>query len=198
MKIPYLFLREVKDWIEFLLTNIPGAIGFWLRRQYYSYRLAHPAPGIRIEMGVRITSPHYVTIGIDAYLGVDCKIFASRSSPVTIGNGFAVNANVMINARGEGGIKIGNNVLIGPNVVLRSNNHVFASLETPIANQGMTDGVIIIEDDVWIASNVVVLPNVRICRGAVVAAGAVVTKDVASYSIVGGVPARQIGSRKKT
>ena len=195
MKALYLILREIKDWLELILAYMPGAFGFWLRRQYYFCRLAGRAENIRIETGVRISSPGYVTIGVGAYLGPDCKIFASSSGPIVIGNNFAVNANVMINSRGDGRIEIGNDVLIGPNVVLRSNNHRFVSLEIPIAAQGMTYGTIIIEDDVWIASNVVVLPDVRIGRGAVVAAGAVVTKNVDSYTIVGGVPARQIGSR---
>jgi serine acetyltransferase len=54
---------------------------------------------------------------------------------------------------------------------------------------------VIIEDDVWMASNAVVLPGCRVARGAVVAAGAVVTRDVGPYEIVGGVPARVIGRR---
>lgn len=190
-------LREMKDWLEFTLAHVPGATGIRLRRWYYCLRLARPAPGIRIETGIRIGSPAHITIGADAYLGPDCKLFASPSSPITIGRGLAVNANVMINARGRGGIEIGNDVLIGPNVVLRSNNHVIANLKVPIAEQGMTDGTIVIEDDVWIASNAVVLPDVRIGRGSIIAAGAVVTKDVPPLSIVGGVPAKVIGSRKR-
>ncbi len=196
MKIFTLIVAEIKDWLEFIVAHVPGALGFWIRQQYYTFRLAHSGAGIRIESGVRIGSPRYVSIGNDVYLGPECKIFASPSSPIVIGNGFAANANVMINARGNGRIKIGNDVLIGPNVVIRSNNHIFSDLEIPIADQGMSDGYIIVEDDVWIASNAVVLPDVCIGRGAVVAAGAVVTKNVAPYAIVGGVPAKQIGSRR--
>lgn len=57
------------------------------------------------------------------------------------------------------------------------------------------DANIIIEDDVWIASRAIILKGVHIGRGSVVAAGAVVTKDVAPYSVVGGVPARFIKYR---
>ncbi len=58
-------------------------------------------------------------------------------------------------------------------------------------------GPVIIEDYVWISCRVVILPGVTIGEGAVVAAGAVVTKDVAPYTIVGGVPAKEIGTRTK-
>jgi galactoside O-acetyltransferase len=89
-------------------------------------------------------------------------------------------------------IEIGNDVLIGPNVVFRASNHNYNDKNTLIRLQGHTGGRIVIEDDVWIASNVVILPNVRVGKGAVIAAGAVVNKDVPSYSLAGGVPAQII------
>ena len=97
--------------------------------------------------------------------------------------------------RGKGKICIGNNVLIGPNVVLRSSNHSFESIDKPVIEQGMKDGEIIIEDDVWIGSNAVILPNCKIGEGSIVAAGAVVTSNVESYTVVGGVPAKLIKKR---
>ena len=101
----------------------------------------------------------------------------------------------MVNARGKGSIKIGDNVLIGPNVVLRSCNHSFANLDEPIIKQGMIEGEIVIEDNVWIGSNCVILPKCKIGEGSIVAAGAVVTSDVESFTIVGGVPAKFIKRR---
>jgi acetyltransferase-like isoleucine patch superfamily enzyme len=61
--------------------------------------------------------------------------------------------------------------------------------------ESKTKGEIVLEDDVWIGTNALILSGVRIGKGAVVAAGSVVTKDVESYSIVGGNPARKIGMR---
>ena len=81
--------------------------------------------------------------------------------------------------------------------VLRAANHCFDSLEKPIMLQGHLYGEIVIEDDVWIAANCTITPGTRIGHGAVVGAGAVVTRDVEPYAIVGGVPARVIGSRRK-
>ena len=103
----------------------------------------------------------------------------------------------MINARGKGKIIIGNNVLIGPNVVLRSSNHSFKTTKKIIMEQGMTEGEIIIHDDVWIGSNAVILPNCEVGNGVIIAAGAVVTSNIDPYSIVGGVPAKLIKKRVK-
>lgn len=62
---------------------------------------------------------------------------------------------------------------------------------------GLKNGGVVIKENVWIASRATILPGVTIGEGAVVAAGAVVTKDVEPYAIVGGVPAKKIGERNK-
>jgi galactoside O-acetyltransferase len=189
-------IRELKDWFEACLAAIPGITGTALRRRYFGLRLAEHAPELSIQTNVSITCPNRISIGRKCYLGRDCKLYASSESFIRLGANFSANANVMINARGTGHITIGDNVMIGPNVVLRSNDHVFKRPDMPINEQGMTDGWIVIGNDVWIASNAVILQDVSIGDGAVVAAGAVVTKSVAPYSIVGGVPARIIGMRR--
>lgn len=113
---------------------------------------------------------------------------------VEIGNDVLINSDTKIG--GQCGIKIGNGVLIGYNVNLVSQNHEYANPDIPIRKQGYYGGPLTIEDDVWLGANVVVLPNIRIGKGAIVGANAVVTKDVAPYAIVGGVPAKTIKSRK--
>lgn len=190
------FIRELKDWIEAFLGAVPGRAGVALRATYYRLRLAESAPELSIQTNVSITCPNRISIGRKCHLARDCKLYATPESPIRIGANFSANANVMINARGKGHITIGNNVLIGPNVVLRSNDHVFKQATVLINDQGMTEGAIIVGNDVWIASNAVILKNVTIGDGAVVAAGAVVTKSVPPYTIVGGVPARTIGTRQ--
>lgn len=96
----------------------------------------------------------------------------------------------------SGKITIGNNVMVGPRVSFFAENHVFASTEVSMKSQGVETGTITIGDDCWIASNSVVLSNVTIGEGSVVASGSVVTKDVPPYSIVAGIPAKVIKSRK--
>lgn len=114
---------------------------------------------------------------------------------VKLGNNLIFNRNVSITARSR--VTLGENVLLGPNVVINDSNHLFSDIDLPINKQGHTAEEIIIEDDVWIASNCVILKGVHVGKGAVVAAGSVVTKDVPPYAVVAGVPARQIKTRGK-
>ena len=195
MRIIFLLKRELKDWIEFVVRNIPGKIGNFARGNYYRLRLKESFKDIRFESGIRIENPENVLLKSNSYFGINCKIYASEISKVYIGSNASFNSNVMVNARGKGSIFIGNNVLIGPNAVLRSSNHNFKSIRMPIIDQGMTEGEIIVGNDVWIGSNAVILPNITIGDGAIIGAGAVVTKNIEPYTIVGGVPARLIKKR---
>ena len=107
------------------------------------------------------------------------------------------NSGIGINARITGKTIIGENVMMGPNCVIMTRNHNFASTDIPMIKQGMGDEKIVeISDDVWIGERVIILPGVFVGRGSIIAAGAVVTKDVPDYSIVGGVPAKVIRYRK--
>jgi acetyltransferase-like isoleucine patch superfamily enzyme len=94
------------------------------------------------------------------------------------------------------GINIGNYVMIAPNCVLVEGAHVTDNLSLPMLLAGdFSKGPIIIEDDVWIGANCTILHNVRIGKGAVIGANSLVNKNVEPYTIVGGVPIKQIGSR---
>ena len=77
-----------------------------------------------------------------------------------------------------------------------SENHNFDKLDVPIKNQGVTKLKTVIGNDVWIGANVSIMAGVNIGDGCVIAAGAVVTKDIPAHSIVGGVPAKVIKNRK--
>lgn len=118
---------------------------------------------------------------------------------------FAIGSNIYIGENsgiGEksfiqdlGTIEIGNNVLMGPEVMIYTANHNIEK-EKLIREQGNSIGNVIIGNDVWVGARAIILPNVKIGTGAVIAAGAVVTKDVEEYSIVGGIPARKISQRE--
>ena len=98
-------------------------------------------------------------------------------------------------------IVIGNHVMFGPEVVIQGGNHRtdvvgrFMESITDAEKRPEDDRDVIVGDDVWIGARAIILHGVTIDRGAVVAAGAVVTKDVPPYAIVGGVPARVIRYR---
>ena len=108
------------------------------------------------------------------------------------GKNIHIGENVFINSgckmQDQGGIFIGDDVLIGHNACLLTLNHDF----DPENRADMHPEPVRIEDKAWLGSNVTVLPGVTIGEGAIVAAGAVVTKDVEANTIVGGVPAKLI------
>ncbi|MEQ9299468.1 MAG: acyltransferase [Cyclobacteriaceae bacterium] len=96
---------------------------------------------------------------------------------------------------GHGGIKIGNAVRIAAHCTIISANHIFSDPSIQIRQQGISKLGITIHDDVWIGTGCRILDGVSIGEGSVIAAGAVVNKSVEPYSIVGGVPAKLLGSR---
>ncbi len=117
---------------------------------------------------------------------------------ITVGHDVFIGEGAHFSAT-ESSIKIGNKVMFGPHVILVTGDH-----NSRIAGRYMKDvkhkepeddQPIIIEDDVWLGCGVIVLKGVTIGAGSIIAAGAVVTKDVPANSIVGGVPAKLLKSR---
>jgi len=85
---------------------------------------------------------------------------------------------------------------MGPDVKIYSRNHQYDRLDIPIQQQGKNYYKTTIANDVWIGANVIITAGCTIGNHVIIAAGAVVTKDVPDYAIVGGVPAKTIGTRK--
>lgn len=123
------------------------------------------------------------------YPGV--TIFTGRG--LKVGNDVDFARGVQVYS--DGGIEIGDRVLIGFNTIIISVNHKIPKSTSPIFSAGYENKKIIINEDVWIGCNCTILPGVCIGQGAVVAAGSVVTKNISPYSIVGGVPAKELKSR---
>lgn len=86
--------------------------------------------------------------------------------------------------------------MMGPEVIMYTSNHCFQDTNIPMRKQGMEPLKKIIIDDVWIGARVIILLGVKIGIGSVIGAGAVITKNVLPYSIVGDVPAKVINKRK--
>ena len=96
---------------------------------------------------------------------------------------------------GCAGLSIGNDVLMASGVRIVASSHTFDRLDVPIRCQPQSGKGIVIGNDVWIGFNVVILDGVHIGHGAVIGAGAVVTRDIPDYAIAAGVPARVLRSR---
>lgn len=126
------------------------------------------------------------------WLNVEKGANFGTGSGIKIGNGSGIGANAQI----RGKLTIGDNVMMGPDVVILTTNHRFDRIDVPIGKQGNTDEPVTIGNDVWIGQRAMIMPGVNIGNGCIIAAGAVVTKNVPDYAIVGGVPARVIKYRK--
>jgi maltose O-acetyltransferase len=127
-----------------------------------------------------------VEIGQGSSLHMGLKLYTYGH--ISIGSHCVIDRDCALDGRGE--IILGNNVNISPEVMILTAYHDpdspdFAGVEKPV----------VIEDYAWLATRAMVLPGVKIGRGAIVAAGAVVTKNVEPYAIVGGNPARVIRQR---
>lgn len=123
-------------------------------------------------------------------------IVESRGGCVSIGSRTGIGPFCVL--YGHGGLEIGSDCMIASHVVLIPENHRFDRLDVPMRAQGGTRRGIRIGDDVWLATQVVVLDGVSIGKGAVIGAGAVVTGDIPDYAIAHGVPARVVGYRRQS
>ncbi len=204
-----------------LLGWIPTVIGIGARA--ILYKLILKSNGLAaIERNVRLRFASNITLGKNVYLDEGVYIHATPNG-VTIGDGSIVmhgailhvynfrglpNSGITIGKdsligehtviRGQGGVTIGDRVFTSPMTQLIAVNHVFDDVSKPFVKQGITAEGIVIEDDCWLGANAVITDGVTVGQGSIVAAGAVVTKDVPPYSVVGGVPAkviRNVGDR---
>ena len=133
-------------------------------------------------------------IGTGHFIAFTAKI--TNPENITLGNRSHINHFCYIMA-GEAKVVIGDDGLMGPHVLIVAGSHGMKR-GIPINQQPINyeNRDIIIGNDVWIGAHAVILGGVKIGDGAVIGAGAVVTKDVPPYTIVAGVPAKPIGERK--
>lgn len=142
----------------------------WLRQEVCRSFLDAAGATFNIGPHVHLGSGRLIKIGSRSGLGRGCRIY--------------------------GGITIGDDVMLGPNVTTLSENHGFADPDVPIGEQPSSPlSPPRIDDGAWIGAQALILPGRVIGKGAIVGAGAVVTRDVAPFTIVGGNPARVIGTR---
>lgn len=128
---------------------------------------------IRIHPTASLRCGHNIQLGENSHINQYCCIWASNKAKITLGD----------------------NLLMGPGAKIFSSNH--GNDRNSLMNeQPWTEEDVTVGNDVWIGANTVILPGVKIGDGVIVAAGAVVTRNVEPYAVVGGIPARLI--RKRT
>lgn len=179
---------RLKRWIDFFIMNQRDA-----RPRWYIRLLApiyqHRGKGSKIYHSVRMDTPPYrkFSLGKRSVIESFCCI-NNAVGDVVIGD----NTRIGIHNTIIGPVTIGSHVNLAQGITVTALNHIFKDTTLRIDEQGISTQPVIIGDDVWIGANAVILPGVTIGNHAVVAAGAVVTKDVPDNTIVGGVPAKEI------
>jgi galactoside O-acetyltransferase len=196
-KIISAFLDEADAWISAALRSCPGRIGTYLRYRHYKLRFRACGKNVRIAPGCYIRDCRKIEIGSDVSLGIGSQLYAGGdgTEQIRIGSDVSLNSNVMINADVGGRVEIGAHCLVGPNVVFRTSGHVYTDRNVPIREQGHKPGTIVVGDNVWIGANTVISGNIVIGEGAIIAACSLVTRNIKSYTIAGGVPAEKLWTR---
>jgi UDP-3-O-[3-hydroxymyristoyl] glucosamine N-acyltransferase len=177
-------------------SRVRRALNLWLLRTKF------PRCFIETRTFLKFRNLRDIKLGDNTYIGSFTTIHVNNYSEYEKYSYFELGDNSSIgelnNIRASGGkIIIGRNCLISQNVSLIAANHS-TSKYLPIRDQpwSIDKKDILIGDDVWIGANTVVLPGITIGRGAVIAAGSIVTRDVGEYSIVVGSPAKHMTNRK--
>jgi acetyltransferase-like isoleucine patch superfamily enzyme len=200
-----------------LFGHISGSVGYALRKIVYKGLFKKVAGGLILGKGIVIRHPHQISLGqrvaIDDYVLLDASgagetgivigndviisrncVVQGKTGPVSIGNKTDLGCNVIISS--GGGVAIGNSVLIAGNCYIGGGRYIADRLDIPMMEQGVyTKGPVEIGDDVWLGAGSVVLDGVRVGKGCIVGAGAVVIKDLPDYAIAVGVPAKIIKMR---
>jgi acetyltransferase-like isoleucine patch superfamily enzyme len=150
-------------------------------------------PDCVFEAGVLVFHPENISLGRNVYVGHQSILKGYYKNELRIGDETWIGQQVFMHA--AGGLTIGARVGIGPAVKILTSQHQEAGREFPVLFSPVEMAAVVIEDDADLGIGAIVLPGVHVGRGAVVGAGAVVTRDVPAYAVVAGSPARILRHR---
>jgi acetyltransferase-like isoleucine patch superfamily enzyme len=178
-----------------------GAFRLWVRARSKSFSVlaggAFSSFGKRtvLQPPIRLTGERRMAIGDDVFIGAGSwlQVLDGPETGVAleIGDGTSIAGNCVLSAATS--VRIGNKVLVASNVYVADHSHAFEDKSLAVLEQGITRVESVeIDDGAWLGENVVVCPGVRIGRGAVIGANAVVLHDVPNYSVAVGAPARVV------
>ncbi len=178
-------LKRLLDW--FIMNQRDARPRWYVRLLAPLYQ--HRGRGAKIYRSVRMDTPPYRRFSLGQHSVVESFCCINNAvGDVIIGDYTRIGLHNTI----IGPVTIGNHVNLAQGITVTALNHNFSESGKRIDEQGVSTGQVVIGDDVWIGANAVVLPNVSIGCHSVVAAGAVVTKDVPDGCVVAGVPAKII------
>lgn len=205
--------------ITLLFANVTGGLGYFLRKRFYPFLFKGVGSGVIFGKDIVLRNPQNITIkdhvAIDDYVLLDASgagekgiiiennviisrncVIQGKTAPIVLGKNVNIGCNVMISS--VSGIFIGNSVLIAGNCYIGGGRYISDQLDIPMMEQGIySKGPVVIEDDVWLGSGSIILDGVRIGKGCIVGAGAVVTKDLPNYAVATGVPAQILRMRQE-
>ena len=162
--------------------------------QFRPEQLARVGANVVFEAGVLVFHPETIEIGSNVYVGHATILKGYHRNRMRIGDGTWIGQQCFLHS--AGGLTIGRDVGIGPGVRIVTSAHRLDEPDKAILESTIDFAPVVIEDGADIGVSAVLLPGVRVGRGAQVGAGAVVAADVPDYAIVAGVPARVIRSRR--
>ncbi|MFN0275035.1 MAG: acyltransferase [Chitinophagales bacterium] len=170
--------------------------------RFFNFRKIHFGKFVKIDTNVFISAlgKEGIFIGDNSSIGAFSRVIISTTlnntgAFIRIGNNVGIGEFAYLG--GAGGLQIGDNCIVGQYFSCHPENHNYASTDDLIRNQGVNRKGIKIGADCWIGSKVTILDGVIIGEGCVIAAGAVVTRSMPAYSVVGGVPAKVLKSRNE-
>lgn len=178
-------LKKLIDWV--IMNQVETRPRWFIRllAPLYQHRGKHSV----IHRSARMDTPPYRIFSLGDYSVVESFACINNAvGDVVIGDHTRIGLHNTI----IGPVEIGNHVNLAQGITVTALNHNFSDTSKRIDEQGVSTNPVTIEDDVWVGANAVILPGVTIGEHCVIAAGAVVTKDVPPHSLVAGVPAKVI------
>lgn len=155
-------------------------------REHWWYRKSQKSGLWQIGLRWALLKSISSKVGLNVRINEDCYI--KHPSKLSIGNNVSIWPMTYIEC--AGGVYIGNDVSIAHSVTIMSEEHKYESHDLPIKDQGIKYAAVYIEDDVWIGAKATILSGVRIGKGAIIGAGAVVVHDIPENAVAVGVPAK--------
>ena len=207
------FLSLVEyELITLLFGHLAGGLGYLLRKRFYHLLFKNVGSGVIFGKGIVLRHSQKITlkdrVAVDDYVLLDANgagaegitieedvivsrncVIQGKTGSMVVGKQTIIGCNTIISS--TTGISIGNSVLIAGNCYIGGGRYISDRLDIPMMEQGVySKGPVVIGDDVWLGAGAIVLDGVRIGKGCIVGAGAVVTKDLPDYAVAVGVPAK--------